>query len=594
MKISNIRNLSIRYRLMMGFTIMIICVALVGLIGRNSINKTSKVVELANHLKNAQTHLMNARIGVLYFMKFTDETKVESTINNLNNALLEIETTDSLNTVKDLNTDSLRLAISSYLKAFNNYVTVENNKQTTKANWSKTGTKVGAIISYDQQLNKSSKLSKDVLYAHSQVRMAAWEFVSNPLNANGDINNNLVTKVKGRLNKLYSVLDAAKLNHNTKTIASLNKIYDSYREYEKAFESFVSENKEQGLQIKAMQIAGAQVAQLSDSIVDKIHTEEQDVMRSASLWGSSILIVAILIAIIISRITSVSIIKPVNKGLHLAESLAKGELYHSFETTGNDEISRLMQAMKQMNNKLREVVAEIMNGAEQLNLASEQLNQSSQELTQGASEQAASLEEVSTTMEEMVANIEQSNANAGTTESHSSQALEGIRLTAHESAKASQANKLITNKISIIEEIAMQTNILALNASVEAARAGEHGRGFSVVAGEVRKLAERSQDAAAEIVKFAEESNNLSSNSNQQLNNMLPTLDSSYSLIKEISAATSEQRDAVQQINASIQRLNHTTQLNASSSEEIAANAEELNSQATQLNALINYFKLNN
>ncbi|MCG8578601.1 MAG: methyl-accepting chemotaxis protein, partial [Bacteroidales bacterium] len=546
---SFIRNISIRIRLIAGFSTMVACVALVGFIGRTGINNTQSIVEVANHLKQGQDNLLNARIAVLYYMKFNDESKVDNALSNLSKALEEVNNADSLSSFNKQKTDSLLTAISNYSAGLRTYVNVEKDKNTTKSKWAKIGGKVGALISYDRQINQYHKLSKDIFYAHSQIRLAAWEFVSAPVDQNGNINESSLRKVDSKIEKLYKILDKASTNYNAETIASVNKVKDGYQEYHDAFELFVNENIEQGNQMKAMQASGAVVAQLSKEVIEQITAEEIRIIKAAAFWSTTLLIIAILIGVITSRLIAQSIIKPVKNGLQLAEALANGELHHSFETSGKDEISRLMTALKQMNLKLREVVSEISSGAEQLNHASEQLNISSQELTQGASEQAASIEEVSTTMEEMVANIEQNNANADTSEAHSNDALAGIKITANESEKAKQANKLITDKISMIEEIAMQTNILALNASVEAARAGEHGRGFAVVAGEVRKLAERSQDTAAEIVRVAQESNALSENSSELLNKMLPSIDNSNNLMKEISSATREQKDAVRQIN---------------------------------------------
>ena len=594
MKTLNIRNFSIRNRLITGFTVMVVCVGIVGLIGRIGLTNTLKTVEASNHISMGQSYLNNARTSVLSYLQFPNEEYSAEVKVNLDSAFIQIHTTDSLASIEELPADALKLSINRYKEAFQNYTSLESNKIETKQHWSKTGSKAEALISFDPHLNRLNKVSKDVFYAHCQVKIAAGEFVNHPMDNNGDINEAYLKKVNGKLDKLYSILEKAKSRYSGPTSQSIDKIIAGYKDYEASFNALVETNIEQGEQLKTMQQAGLDLMQLSDLSIKIMHDEEQGIINTVGLWITIVLILAIILAATLSRVISFSIIRPVKKGLQIAESLANGELHHSIEINSDDEIGRLMKAMQQMNAKLREVVSEIANGAKQLSAASEQLNQSSQELSQGASEQAASLEEVSTTMEEMVANIEQSNANAGFGEEFAQDTLKGVKVTASESEKAQKANKLIANKISVIGEIAMQTNILALNASVEAARAGDHGRGFSVVASEVRKLAERSQDAAAEIIKFAAESNDLSTSSNVQLNKMLPNIDNSHEVIKEISAATKEQRDAAHQINTALHQLNQSTQFNASNSEEIAASAEELNSQASNLKALIDYFKLEN
>ncbi|WP_445204330.1 methyl-accepting chemotaxis protein [Tenuifilum sp.] len=160
------------------------------------------------------------------------------------------------------------------------------------------------------------------------------------------------------------------------------------------------------------------------------------------------------------------------------------------------------------------------------------------------------------------------------------------------SSRSVNAARAISDKINIISDIAFQTNLLALNAAVEAARAGEHGKGFAVVAAEVRRLAEHSKNAASEIVEISKNSQNLAEESGSLINGLLPEVERTSLLVEEIAAATQEQRNGINQINAAIQQLNSIAQQNASTSEELASSAEEINAQAEQLVESIGYFKL--
>jgi methyl-accepting chemotaxis protein len=274
----------------------------------------------------------------------------------------------------------------------------------------------------------------------------------------------------------------------------------------------------------------------------------------------------------------------------LAVLIGDGDLRQ--DVTLSSDKDTLGLALKNMVANLRDVVANVRAAAENVASGSEEITGTAQTLSSGASEQAASVEEVSASMEQSTASIQQNTDNARQTDKISTKAAQDAQDTGRSVAQTVQAMKDIAQKISIIEEIARQTDLLALNAAIEAARAGEHGKGFAVVASEVRKLAERSQKAAGEISKLSSSSVEIAESAGQMLDKLVPDIRKTADLVKEIASGSEEQNTGAAQINTAMQELDKVVQQNASASEEMAASSEELASQAEQLQSAIEFFKV--
>ncbi len=287
-----------------------------------------------------------------------------------------------------------------------------------------------------------------------------------------------------------------------------------------------------------------------------------------------------------------SITRPLGDAVRAADRLAEGDLTLKIDVKSKDETGQLLQAMQNMIGKLSQVVSDVNSGAQALAGASEEVSATAQSLSQAASEQAAGVEETSASIEQMTASIAQNTENAKVTDGIAGKAA-GEAAEGGEAVKATvEAMQQIAKKIVIIDDIAYQTNLLALNAAIEAARAGEHGKGFAVVAAEVRKLAERSQVAAAEIGEVATGSVALAERAGQLLGTMVPNIRKTSDLVQEITAASQEQSAGAGQINAAVAQLNQATQQNAAASEELAATAEEMSGQAEQLQQTMAFFRI--
>jgi len=273
----------------------------------------------------------------------------------------------------------------------------------------------------------------------------------------------------------------------------------------------------------------------------------------------------------------------------IANDIASGNLKSFIEPENTKGVYR---SIIEMNNHIVKIIKEIINSSNSIAFSSNEMKANAQQVSQGASEQAASTEEVSATMEEITANIERSKDIALTTESTVKKTAESIRHSNETMLDTIEAMQKIAEKVKIINDIAFQTNILAINAAVEASNAGEAGKGFSVVAREVGVLAENSKQAAIEIEDLSTASVQKALEAGKILEKILPEIEKTVTLITEVVGANMEQFAGAKQINTSIQQLNDITQLNAAASEEISASIMELAQQTEKLKDVAQYFKI--
>ncbi|ALG74805.1 chemotaxis protein [Azospirillum thiophilum] len=425
-------------------------------------------------------------------------------------------------------------------------------------------------------------------------------------------------------------------------IRAFSSFMEKYRSYTKYNDEVVSlalqntEVKALGISVGDVQNIANKMAQISNELVSLAEKGMADDKQQADATYAQIRMVTIaavslslLIAIVAGAYIAISIARGLGKAVGLANAVAVGDLGQQVDVSSDDEIKDLVSALNGMTanlrttagiadeisrgnltvqakplsdldtlgmaletmlEKLRMVVTDASSAADNVAAGSQELSASSEELSQGATEQASAAEQASASMEEMAANIKQNAENATQTEKIARQSSKDAQASGEAVSRTVQAMQTIAEKISIVQEIARQTDLLALNAAVEAARAGEHGRGFAVVASEVRKLAERSQGAAAEISSLSTESTKIAQEAGQMLGRLVPDIRKTAELVEEISAACREQDIGAEQINQAIQQLDKVTQQNSSASEQMAATSEELSSMAAQLQETISYF----
>ena len=496
--------------------------------------------------------------------------------------------------------DDIENYLKEYMKYNEEYYTLQQEKEKSIKSRSESAMfvtkEIDNLIELTKTISKSNKDNymlieniftfqqiKDMFFI---VRVTANKYQNKPTT---ELENTLKFNVLNALN----IID--KLNQNLsdeKIKSAIEKVVDAINNYSTQFDNYKNISENQSVIQKNQKQAALNLLNMAYKLQEGVDNYIQNTVISSLTILIIIILAALTIGLIVGIFNTRIITKPLALSVKYANSIKNGDLTKNIIIEQKDEIGILGNSLNQMNLKLKEIVSAIISGSYNIVNVSQQLSSASQQLSQGANEQASSVEEISSTMEQMTSNIEQNNDNAIQTESISLSAQNGIVDVNQRALKAVEANKLISEKITIINDIAFQTNILALNAAVEAARAGEHGKGFAVVAAEVRKLAERSKIAAEEIVELALEGLKYSEESSLKLSEMLPEIEKTTKLVQEIAAASGEQTNGANQVNNALQQLNNVTQQTASSSEELASSAEEMSSQADQLKEITEFFNV--
>lgn len=310
---------------------------------------------------------------------------------------------------------------------------------------------------------------------------------------------------------------------------------------------------------------------------------------SVSMWTFGIVGLIAFLAVLLVRNT---VAQPLEDVIKQTNDMAGGDFTRRLTVTRNDEVGLVKKTLNSMIDSITGVIRTVSSVTESVNTGSRELSDAAESLANGAASQASSIEEVASTMEEMTSSIQHNANNSSKTEAIARQAA----VDAEESGKAlSQALEALTkiaDKILVIDDIARQTNLLALNAAIEAARAGEHGKGFAVVASEVRKLAERSGEAAVEIIAISDSSSKVANQAEEKLAALVPEIQKTAEYVQEIAAASREQGEGASQVNKALQELDNVIQQNAAAAEEIASTTRELSHQADQLADATAFFKI--
>ncbi|WP_431264580.1 methyl-accepting chemotaxis protein [Roseateles chitinivorans] len=405
----------------------------------------------------------------------------------------------------------------------------------------------------------------------------------------------------------------------TEERANFNRVIELRKTYLKVRDT-ITEAKKQGDMARAKQIFDEQFQKASGEYLEGIRVvaqQQRDQIDSAmkalaetNARARIALVVFGLVALVAGGALAVwlarSITRPLAQAAEVADAIARFDLTGRIETDGRDETGQLLRSLDAMQGSLLRLIGEVRGSTDSIGTASAEIATGNMDLSARTEQTASNLQQAAASLTQLTGTVRQT-ADAATTAnqlagSAAKTAQRGGAVMGQVVAtmgEISDSSRRIADIIGTIDGIAFQTNILALNAAVEAARAGEQGRGFAVVASEVRSLAQRSAQAAKEIktliatsVDRVESGSRLVSDAGTTMNDIVTSVQRVTDIIAEIRAASQEQSDGINQVNAAVGHLDQMTQQNAALVEEAASAAESLKDQSKRLSTAIAVFRL--